>query len=115
MTTHATNITRYTVQTGDNLTVIAAMYGTSVDKIVKWNNIKNPDLIHPGDVLIVGENDTPHDTYYTVRSGDTLTAIAKRFETSIDQLVKWNKIKDPNVIRAGQRLIVDKSEPAAAA
>lgn len=112
MTTHMTNVTRYTVQTGDNLTVIAAMYGTSVDKIVKWNKIKNPDLIHPGQVLIVGENDTPHDTFYTVRRGDTLTAIAKTFETSINQLVKWNKIKDPNLIREGQRLIVAKSEPA---
>lgn len=112
MTTHMTNVTRYTVKTGDNLTVIAAMYGTSVDKIVKWNHIQNPDLIHPGQVLIVGENDSPHNTFYTVRSGDNLTKIAKKYETTVNQLVKWNGIEDPNVIRAGQRLIVAKSEPA---
>jgi len=112
MTTHTTNVTRYTVKRGDNLTVIARMFGTTVDNLVKWNNIPNRDLIHPGQVLIVGENDSPHDTIYTIKRGDTLTSIAKMFETTIDQLVKWNHIKDPNMIPAGGKLIVAKSELA---
>ncbi len=41
----------YTIQPGDTLTYIAEKYGTTVDKIVKENNIKNPDLIYGGDKL----------------------------------------------------------------
>ena len=43
----------YTVKRGDNLTKIAAMYGTTVSQLVAWNNIKNPNLIYTGQVLRV--------------------------------------------------------------
>lgn len=43
----------YTVQKGDNLTKIANRYGTTVDQLVKWNNISNPNLIYPGQKLRV--------------------------------------------------------------
>lgn len=41
----------YTIQPGDTLSYIAKKYGTTVEKIVKENNIKNPDLIYGGDKL----------------------------------------------------------------
>lgn len=41
----------YTVQPGNTLTYIAKKYGTTIDKIVKENNIKNPDLIYSGETL----------------------------------------------------------------
>lgn len=43
----------YVVKKGDNLTKIARMYGTTVDKLVKLNNIKNPDLIGVNQTLRV--------------------------------------------------------------
>lgn len=43
----------YTVKRGDNLTKIAQMFGTTVSQLVAWNNIKNPNLIYPGQVLRV--------------------------------------------------------------
>ena len=46
--------TTYTVKSGDNLTVIARKFNTSVGNIVAWNGIKNPDLIYVGQVLKVG-------------------------------------------------------------
>lgn len=46
------------------------------------------------------------EKYYTVKKGDTLTKIAKKFKTTVAQLVKWNNIKNPNVIRVGQKLRV---------
>ncbi|MET8677988.1 LysM peptidoglycan-binding domain-containing protein [Streptomyces sp. NPDC004647] len=113
MTTQTTNITYYTVKSGDTLTAIAARFGTTVDQLVKWNKIPNPDLINVGLRLIVAKADSPHETYYTVKSGDTLTAIAARFGTTVDQLVKWNKIPNPDLIKVGQRLIVAKSVTAA--
>ena len=44
--------------------------------------------------------------YYIVKKGDTLTAIAKKYKTTIEQLVTWNKIKNPNLIKVGQKLRV---------
>lgn len=43
---------------------------------------------------------------YTVKSGDTLTAIAKKYGTSVSTLVQKNNIKNPNLIYVGQKLIV---------
>ena len=43
----------YTVKSGDGLSVIAQKYGTTVAQLVKWNNIKDPDLIYPGQTLRV--------------------------------------------------------------
>lgn len=45
---------------------------------------------------------------YAVRRGDTLSAIAKKYGTTVDKLVKDNGIKNPNLIYAGQRLIIKK-------
>lgn len=44
--------------------------------------------------------------YYTVKRGDTLTAIAAQFDTTIAQLVSLNHLIDPNSIRFGQRLLI---------
>lgn len=43
----------YVVKSGDNLTKIAQRYGTTVNQLVSWNNIKNPNLIYPNQKLRV--------------------------------------------------------------
>lgn len=43
----------YTVQSGDNLGNIAIQFGTTVDQLVAWNNIANPDLIYAGQTIRV--------------------------------------------------------------
>ena len=48
----------------------------------------------------------PTKKYYTVKKNDNLTKIAKKYKTTVTQLVKWNNIKDPNLIYVGQRLRV---------
>ncbi|MGA4555828.1 LysM peptidoglycan-binding domain-containing protein [Uniformispora flossi] len=106
------NVTRYTVKSGDTLFAIAGRFGTTVEELVKWNKIPDPDLINVGQVLIVDESDAPHETIYTVKSGDTLSAIALRFGTTVPQLVTWNKIPNKDLITIGQKLIVAKSMPA---
>ena len=46
------------------------------------------------------------ETTYTVKKGDTLTAIAQKYHTTVDALVKKNGIKDANLIYTGQKLKV---------
>lgn len=49
---------------------------------------------------------TENPTNYTIQSGDTLGAIAKRFGVSVNDLAAWNNIQDPNRIYTGQRLVI---------
>ena len=44
--------------------------------------------------------------YYTVKKGDNLTKIANAYETTVNQLVSWNNIKNANLIYIGQKLRV---------
>ena len=44
--------------------------------------------------------------YYTIQKGDNLTKIAKKYGTSVNQLIKWNNIKNANLIYVGQKLRV---------
>lgn len=100
----------YTVRRGDALYKIAKKFNTTVAQLVIWNNIKNPNLIYPGQVLIVGKKEPtppePPKEYYTVVRGDNLTKIANRFGTTVKQLVEWNDIPNPNLIYPGQVLRV---------
>lgn len=62
----------------------------------------NPDTIQK----LVNEklNPKPKAVYYTVKRGDTLSAIAKRYKTTWQKLASLNKLTNPNVIKVGQKL-----------
>lgn len=94
----------YTVQSGDTLSQIAQMFDTTVTQIAKDNNIQNINLIYPGQRLQVKSNsryDCGH-RIYTVRRGDTLWSLARRYNTSIANIVRLNRIQNPNLIYPGQ-------------
>ena len=99
------NVIYYTVKKGDTLSQIASLYGVSVNEIVALNNIKNPNLIYVGEVLQITTSDKPNTepsstttTYYTVKRGDNLWRISKRFGTTISSIVELNNIQNPNLI-----------------
>ncbi|MBC7251163.1 MAG: LysM peptidoglycan-binding domain-containing protein [Anaerolineae bacterium] len=107
--------TYYTVQRGDNLTLIAARFGTTVSAIVQANNLYNPSFIYAGQVLFIpGAVVTPaYETgvYYTVRPGDTLLGIAYRFGVNYWDIVCANNITNPSRIYIGQRLFIPGAVP----
>lgn len=41
---------------------------------------------------------------YRVKPGDTLASIAKRYKVTVEQLMRWNNIKDPNLIVVNQEI-----------
>ena len=96
----------YTVKRGDTLSYIAKKYDTSIADIVALNiNIKNPNLIYPGQTFkIITNTENSSTNYYTVRKGDTLTAISKKYNTTVKSIVTLNRIKNPNLIYPNQRL-----------
>lgn len=97
----------YKVKKNDTLSAIAKKYHTTVEHLAELNNLKNPNLIYVGQKLKVpGTPETSKQVadIYVVKKGDTLGAIAKRYKTTVNQLVTLNKIKNPDKIYPGQKL-----------
>lgn len=107
----------YTVQRGDTLSEIAQRYGTTVQEIASINNIANPNLIFPGQVLRILTNSTVNGSEtrgtgsitYTVRRGDTLSQIAQAYGVTVAHIVEINNIQNPNLIFPGQKLRITES------
>lgn len=91
----------YTVQSGDNLSSIAAKFNTTVSNICSLNNISNPNLIYAGQVLKINGADS---VSYTVIAGDNLSAIASKFNTTVSNICNLNNISNSNLIYPGQVL-----------
>ena len=91
----------YTVQAGDNLSGIAAKYGTTYQHLAAINGISNPNIIHPGQVLKI-DGAAPAAKTYTVQGGDSLSGIAAKYGTTYQRLAQINGISNPNLIYPGQ-------------
>ena len=83
----------HTVGEGENLTYIAETFGTTVEELVAVNNL-NPDaLLFVGQQLIIpgGQGDAVA-TVYTAQLGDTLTAVAATFNTTLNDILSSNRL-----------------------
>jgi LysM repeat protein len=118
----------YVVRAGDTLFAIAARFGVRWHDLADLNQLADPDLIRPGDHLhvpAVPSAGAPHEKpvggpprpkpagqpattsmTYTVVAGDSLFAIAQKFDTTWQDLAALNHLKDPRVIHPGQLLTV---------
>ena len=95
----------HVVQYGENLSIIAAKYGTTWQELARINALSNPDIIYPGQSLnVVGGQSVATSGYCVVEYGDTLSSIAAQFGTTVERLVSANGISNPNMIYTGQVL-----------
>lgn len=96
----------YVVKSGDSLWSIAKKYNTTVDKLKKLNNL-NSNLLSIGQTLIISDNDmiNANDKSYVVKSGDTLYGIAKKYNTTVNELKGLNNLINNN-LTVGQKLII---------
>lgn len=107
----------YIVKSGDTLSHIAAQHNVSVADLKKWNKL-NSDFIVIGQKLSIngkssgnsnssssGASSSQSSSTYTVRSGDTLSRIASRYNVSVTDLMKWNNLNS-HLIYAGQKLTI---------
>lgn len=94
----------YVVRRGDTLSQIALRFGTTVSAIAAENGIGNPNLIYAGETLWIPESAS--SKVYVVKSGDTLSEIARQYGTTVRAIAGRNGLSNPNLIYAGQRLYI---------
>ncbi|WP_420741092.1 LysM peptidoglycan-binding domain-containing protein [Limosilactobacillus fermentum] len=110
----ATTSGTYTVKAGDTLSSIASSYNTTTAALASANSISNANLIYVGQVLKVTGTSLSTSTTtsstsstsgsYTVKSGDSLSAIAAAHGLNWKTLAAKNNIASPYVIYVGQQL-----------
>lgn len=97
---------------GDTLFSIAKRFGTTVSAIAQANNITNVNQIFVGQQLVIPDcvpTPQPSPTkcfVYIVKPGDTLFSLARRFNTTVEDIALQNHIVNPNLIFVGQKLTI---------
>ena len=97
----------YTVQSGDSLWLIANRYNTTVDAIKRLNGLTS-DLLNIGQVLKIPSGQSTPYIEHTVRPGDTLWILARRYETTVDAIKRLNGLTS-DLLNIGQVLRIPKS------
>ncbi|MBT2532850.1 LysM peptidoglycan-binding domain-containing protein [Arthrobacter sp. ISL-48] len=121
----------YTVKAGDTLSAIAAGHGVKLSDVLSWNGLNMRSIIHPGQKIKVGAGEAapaaapatsvqpaaapaaPAPTpaaapagSYTVKAGDTLSAIASRHGVKLSDLLSANRLSMTSVIYPGNKLAI---------
>lgn len=108
-----------TVAAGETMSAIALRYGIGLQQLIAANpQVIDPNILLAGQKLCVpvappappgppAPPACPGGTIYTVAPGDTMFAIARRFNVTVDQLVRANpQVVNPNLVVPGQRLCI---------
>ena len=108
------------VKPGETLSEIADRHGVSLTRLMQANGISNPNVITAGQSLRLPGSSTAaagsaRGGSVTVQPGDTLSDIADRQGVSLNQLMQANGITNPNILVAGQKLVLPGSRRATAA
>ncbi|MFI3323697.1 MAG: LysM peptidoglycan-binding domain-containing protein [Rikenellaceae bacterium] len=113
----------YKIQRGDNLSSIAKKYNTTVADLCALNNISATSTLRLEQTLLVpaaqgsstATQSSPQasTSVHTVKSGDTLSAIAKKYGTSVSKICSLNNISANSTLKIGQKLKVSGSTSTA--
>lgn len=99
----------YTVKSGDTLWSIAKKFNISIDELKNENNLKSNTLSIGQKLVIPNKEIENNNNVYTVKSGDTLYSIARKFDVSVDEIKDKNNLID-NTLSIGQIIIIPTNE-----
>ena len=114
----AGNRVEHIVASGESFWTISRRYGITHRQLAAWNGMAPGDTLSVGKKLVVWTNaasgpsvspataagGTTRKLRYTVRNGDSLYLIARRFRVGIDQIARWNNLDKSKILRPGQKL-----------
>ena len=101
--------TTYIVKKGDSLYLIAKRFNTTVNEIIKLNNLKSTSLSINQELKIPSTSNSTglENISYTVKKGDSLYSIAKQFNTTVNKIKDKNNLTT-NSLNIGQILIIER-------
>ena len=126
------NWVRYTVKSGDSLSEIASKYHTTVNVVKQVNELKSNTIrvgqaimvpvalkaldaysLSQGERLAATQNTKrrAHKITHTVKSGDTLWDIARKYKVSTKKLASWNGMAPNDMLKLGKKLVVWQDTP----
>lgn len=107
---------KYTVVSGDTIYKISRKFQTSVESIKSINGLKD-NTIYIGQVLNIDglevitapqpQSFKPKQITYTVKAGDRLLKIAKKYDVTVEEIARANGLSNPDFIRVGQKLVIN--------
>jgi peptidoglycan lytic transglycosylase D len=116
----------YTIRRGDTLWDIGRQYGVSIKQLCAWNGINSRSVLRPGKKLKLRlasnekntvkaipasyDNSKASVVNYTVKKGDSLWRIARRFKVTVKQLLAWNNLSKSKHLKPGQQLLVQDAQ-----
>ena len=109
-----TSVYKYRVKRGDSISEIALKFGVSVVNLKKWNSLttntlnagKSLKIFSESKTSSLGDNTVKNSAninYYKIKAGETIAAIATRYNVSVSSIKKWNNLKGNKII-AGTNL-----------
>lgn len=118
--TESSEITYHLVRKGETLYSISRMYTVTINDIKKWNELNTDDLkpgmnlqILANDVIII-DNPAAKEkidvSFHEVALGETLYAIARKYNLTVSDLIEINLIEDGDALGVGQKLQLKKGE-----
>ena len=98
----------YIIQPDDSLSDIAAMYETTVDELLRLNDLLQLDVFYEGQTILVPRRPEAAvtTTVHVVEAGETLGLIAESYGTTIEVLLELNDLPDPDIVPVGTSLVV---------
>ncbi len=98
----SSQISVYTVRSGDSIGSIAKMFGVTSNTIVWANDIKG-GVVHQGDMLII----LPvTGVQHKVLSGETIDSLAKTYKSTAQDITAYNELADGQALTVGQTIII---------
>lgn len=109
------NTVPYTIKPGDTFYRLALQFNTTVPALISANPTVDQNFLRIGQQICIPRQPIypacPEGNYYTIRSGDTLFAIARRFNISLGDLIEANPAIDPNRLFIGQVICIPLAVP----
>lgn len=100
------DIVYYTVRPGNTLFGIAQFFQTTVNDILRYNNIADANRIYVGETLVIPAGTSQSPRTHIVRPGESLWYISKMYNMTVEDLMNKNNLGNPNVLYPGQILNV---------
>ncbi len=104
---HRAPALRHRIRRGESLWTIARRYGVSVRQLARYNGLSVHRALQPGQLLNIPlKRSGRRPITHTVRPGESLWLLARRYGATVDALRRWNGLSAHPVLRPGQKLII---------